>query len=133
MSRRLLIQTVVISLLSSCAGGRNIQYYGDYLVKSGETRITLKKDETFVYYGRHHIDATTALGNYKLNSDTVTLSYTDRNYDSIITPISDPRRTTLAQALGLPSKLLWRGKMLYIVINDGKKLKYAKLAHWNTF
>lgn len=114
-------------LLSSCAGSKDVQHYGDYKAKSGRIRITLKEDKTFVYYRGYHMGSTTALGSYELNSDTLTLRYTDKMYDSIITPGFDPERMTLAQALGLPGSFLWKGKRLYLVVNNGKKLKYAKL------
>lgn len=129
MSFKILIQAAAILsfLLSSCAGSKDVQHYGEYKTKSGRARITFKEDNTFVYYRGYHMGSTTALGSYELNSDTLTLHYTDKKYDSIITPKFDPGRTTLAQALGLPGNFLWKGKWLYLVVSNGKKLKYAKL------
>lgn len=115
----------LLLLLFSCATDKITRQYGDYKVDAGK-HIILKEDQTFTYYSRQHLSQTNAFGHYTVKSDTLILTYTDKNYDSL-TGTFDNRQITLAQALGLQRQFLWKGKKLYLIVGDNKSLRYAKL------
>ena len=71
-----------------------------------------------------HMSNVSASGEYELRLDTLLFFYNDRNYDSMVS-ILGHGNVPLHQALGLPTRLLWKGKKLFIPLGD-KRVKYAK-------
>jgi len=116
---------VSITAFGSCATSKSERQYGKYETRSG-TYITLNNDQTFELHRRRHLDAVSASGHFTTNADTLILNYTDRNYDSIISPTLSSQKT-LGTAFGLQKRFLWRGKRLYLIMNDNSRQKYAKL------
>ncbi len=115
--------TILFIMCISCRTS-NTRHYGLYIASSN--KIQLYEDSTFVFTKTVHLSRTVTSGFYLLNGDTLILNHTDRNYDSLITQEFNKNEIPLKQALGLPQKLIWKNKRLFI--NAGERLyHYGKL------